>query len=280
MIRPLQSLKRKVAEMLVKRRGPAHRVPRARRRWRVEIINENTLIRTWSMRLPELRAWIVGAALVAAMLSLVVLLALFTPLGQSLRGRLPGALRSHYVELTLRVDSLSHEASVQKHFTDNLMAVLASEPTTNASSRSAGGDRRETSDSLLPASEAEKMFVQQFEARERFNISVLSPIAAEGMIFEAPTLTSEGSGPVSAIYRGTVVGVAWGSDGRATVTVQHPNDFISVYGGMADTYVAKGAKVRAGERIGNATVEKPLQFELWRAGSMLDATRYVIYSDI
>lgn len=252
------------------RRGAARRVPRARRRWRVEIINENTLTRTWSLRLPELRAWLVGGALAAALLSLVAVVAMFTPLGQSLRGRLPDALRGRYIDLALEVDSLNREADVQRRYADNLLAVLRGTPTDSLATAAA----TTVGDTLLPASEAEKVFVQQFEARDRFNISVLSPIAAEGMIFEPPTFDDSGAGAVDAIYRGTVVGVAYGRGGRATVTIQHPNDFISVYADLDDCHVAKGEKVKAGQRIGACTAEAPLVFELWRAGSLLDASKY------
>lgn len=271
-----QSLKHILSRVkAVRHLTKGRRVPRARRKWRVEIINENTLIRVWSLHLPELRAWIVGAALVAGMVSLVIVLLLFTPLGQSLRGHLPGALRGRYIELAMEVDSLHRAASVQQRYTDNIMAILNGTVSDTVPAQALEGTMNP--DSLLPASEAEKMFVQQFESRERFNISVLSPIAAEGMIFEAPTRDDEGSGPVAAIYRGTVVGVSYDSRGLATVTVQHPNDFISVYGSLKDVYVGKGAKVDAAQRIGVATTEQPVQFELWRAGSLLDATKYVNY---
>lgn len=263
------------------RRSLRRRVPRARRRWRLEVVNENTLIRVWSLRLPELRAWIVGGALVAALASLALLLALFTPLGQSLRGHLPGALRSQYVDLALQLDSLNARARVQQRYTDNIIAVLNSRSTDSvvAQPRSEATTGGIAPDSLLPASENERLFVQQFESRERFNISVLSPIAAEGMVFEAPSRDEDGIGPVTAIYRGTVVGISYNPRGLATVVVQHPNDFLSVYGALKDVYVGKGAKVTAAQRIGTASSDAPLQFELWRAGSQLDPLKYVNYPD-
>lgn len=252
-------------------------VPRTRRRWRLEIVNENTLFTVWSLRLPELRAWIAGGVLLAAIASLVILLLLFTPVGQSLRGHLPGALRSQYLDLALQVDSLNDVARVQRQYSDNIVAIL-----NGTAVDSVAGTAAESpllADSLLPASEAEKMFVRQFESRERFNISVLSPIAAEGMIFEAPTREEDGSGPVAAIYSGTVVALSYDSRGLATVTIQHPNDFISIYGAMKDVYVDKGSTVVPAQRIGASTSSQPLQFELWRAGSRLEPSKYVNYPD-
>ncbi len=70
------------------------------------------------------------------------------------------------------------------------------------------------------------------------------------MIFEAPTATDAGTGNVCAIYRGTVIALDYGSNGLGVIAIQHPNDFISVYSNLSDTYVEKGAKILAGQRIG------------------------------
>lgn len=237
----------------------------------MDIVNENSLARVWSVRLTGLRAVAASLALVAAVASLIVMIFMFTPAGYLLPGSLRPAERGDYAELALRVDSLSRLAAIQTAYTSNIRAIF---------SDSMAPARPEAmlseplpADSLLEASEAERRFVQRFEQEERFNLSVLSPIAAEGMIFEAPA-AADGVGPVSAIYRGTVISCFTAPDGMSTVTVQHPNDFISVYGNLRDTYVAPGQKVSAGQRVGQ-TAAGPLLFELWHSGSQLDAARYI-----
>ncbi|MDE5632416.1 MAG: M23 family metallopeptidase, partial [Muribaculaceae bacterium] len=126
----------------------------------------------------------------------------------------------------------------------------------------------------------------------RFNLSVLAPIAAEGMIFASPvpsTATVEplstggvsavqpAALPVSAVYRGSVTGLYYDGDGRAVVTVQHPNDFVSVYSGLDDVFVVKGAKVAASQRIGHTSAGRPLVFELWHNGALLAPGDYVAF---
>ena len=169
------------------RKGTA-RPLKTRRRWRVEIINENTLARVWSMRLSEFKAWIAGGALIAAIGSLIAVILIFTPIRSLLSGELPGDLRDRYTELALKLDSVSERARISEAYSANIVAIL-----TDSVSEDDVRRRVETSvattDSFITASEREKQFVQQFESRERFNLSVLSPIAAEGMIFEAPTAT-------------------------------------------------------------------------------------------
>lgn len=134
--------------------------------------------------------------------------------------------------------------------------------------------------------------MSRYEEEERFNLSVLAPIAAEGMIFASPvpstaTVESLASGgvsavqaavlPVSAVYRGTVTGIYYDNDGRAVVTVQHPNDFVSVYSGLTDVFVNKGAKVAASQRIGHTAAGRRLVFELWHNGALLAPGDYVAF---
>ncbi len=252
---------------------------KTRRRWRVEIINENTLARVWSMRLSEFKAWIAGGALIAAIGSLIAVILIFTPIRSLLSGELPGDLRDRYTELALKLDSVSERARISEAYSANIVAIL-----TDSVSEDDVRRRVETSvattDSFITASEREKQFVQQFESRERFNLSVLSPIAAEGMIFEAPTATDAGTGNVGAIYRGTVIALDYGSNGLGVIAIQHPNDFISVYSNLSDTYVEKGAKILAGQRIGASTTDAPLLFELWHSGTLLDTPQYIKYPSV
>ncbi len=260
------------------RKGTA-RPLKTRRRWRVEIINENTLARVWSMRLSEFKAWIAGGALIAAIGSLIAVILIFTPIRSLLSGELPGDLRDRYTELALKLDSVSERARISEAYSANIVAIL-----TDSVSEDDVRRRVETSvattDSFITASEREKQFVQQFESRERFNLSVLSPIAAEGMIFEAPTATDAGTGNVCAIYRGTVIALDYGSNGLGVIAIQHPNDFISVYSNLSDTYVEKGAKILAGQRIGASTTDAPLLFELWHSGTLLDTPQYIKYPSV
>ncbi len=268
---------------VLSRAGSRRRTARplkTRRRWRVEIINENTLSRVWSIRLSEFKAWIAGGALLAAISSLIAVILIFTPIRSLLSGELPGDMRDRYTELALKLDSVSERARISEAYSANIVAILTDSVSEDDVRRRAETTAAASTDSFIPASEREKQFVQQFESRERFNLSVLSPIAAEGMIFEAPTATDAGTGNVCAIYRGTVIALDYGSNGLGVIAIQHPNDFISVYSNLSDTYVEKGAKILAGQRIGASTTDAPLLFELWHSGTLLDTPQYIKYPSV
>lgn len=260
--------------------GGVRRMPRMRRRYRVEIINENTLSRIWSVRLSGVRAILAMCAVVAAIASLISMVFMLPPVARLLPGRLSGDERSRYLDMALRVDSLTRLTREQEAYTRNISDILAGSAPRSASPSEAvdsAGRVGVMVDSIIEASEAERRFVRQFEEAERFNLSVLSPIAAEGMIFESPAAAAGMPGPVSAIYRGTVVGAVTSADGLTTLTIQHPNDFISVYGNLEQPYVKKGDKVAAAQRLGVSTSTRPLLFELWHGGTQLDPSLYVAY---
>jgi len=257
--------------------GSNRRLPRARRRWRVEIIDENTLGRLWSLRLSGIKVWLASIAVVAAIASLIAIIFMFTPLGKLLPGQLKGDLRARYLDAAVRIDSLQRVTREHNAYTQNILNILSDSMPDEAPSRQSASRNESQFDSLMSASEAERRFVRQFEDEERFNLSVLSPIAAEGMIFEAPSATEAGTGPINAVYRGTVISVVDNRSDGNVITIQHPNDFISVYSHLSQIYVAKGDKVSAGQRIGLSTADKRLSFELWHNGSSLDPALYLSY---
>ncbi len=211
----------------------------------------------------------------AATISLITMVFMFTPVRQLLPGGLKGDLRGQYLTAAMQIDSLSTVTRINDAYTRNIINILTDSVAT------ARADEAERpgmlTDSLMPASERERQFVQRYEEEERFNLSVLSPIAAEGMIFENPSVSDTGLGPVAAVYRGTVINVATDADGVSTVMIQHPNDFISVYTPMTSVYVDKGDKVVAGQRIGATPDRRPLEMELWHSGSKLDPSVYIPY---
>ncbi len=258
-------------------RRAARRAFRVRRRYRIEIINENTLSRLFSLKLSRAQFTLASIASVAAIASLVVMIFMFTPMKSLLPGQLKGDLRGQYLETALRIDSLERITREQSAYVTNITNILAGNVDTTAISDTNSQLSDLTADSLILPSDDERRFVQQFEEAERFNLSVLSPIAAEGMIFEAPAASDEGVGEISAVYRGTVISIASEFNGTLTITIQHPNDFISVYGNLSQTYVSKGAKVAIGQRIGRAIDSRPLSFELWHSGSALNPELYISY---
>lgn len=224
------------------------------RRYRVEIINENTLERMFSMRFKGIRVLMAALGVLAAIASLILVVMMFTPLGRLLPGRLEYDSRSRYIDMALRIDSMERIVDRNAAYASNIVAILTDSLPEPVKAEAVPASSALV-DTLISAGEAEQRFVRQFEREQRFNLSVLSPIAAEGMVFESPSETDTGAGAVSAVYRGSVVATFQADDGFSSVVVQHPGDFISVYNDLDAVYVDRGDKVVAGQRIGHSTSE-------------------------
>ena len=260
-------------------------------RYRLDFIKENTFNRVWSVRRTRTRVALVTAAVTAGGAALIFFIIAYTPLRRMLPDSLSGDLRNRYLETALRLDSLEQKARLNDAYIANLASILSDElPEDSAMYRAA--EKVMLDDSLLQASETERSFLRRFEEDARFNVSVLSPIAAEGMVFNSPVsagtdisdmpggrpgvrITSHGAAPVTAVYRGTVLGVYTRPDGSCAVIIQHPNDFISIYDGLGDVFVDKGLKVSAGQRIAHMSPTLATTFELWHKGTPLAPREYM-----
>jgi len=282
--------------MNMKRKHSSSKTYRNPGRYRLDFIKENTYNRIWSVRMTRAKVVMASIATVAAVAALIVVLIVFTPLRQLVPGTLRGDLRARYLDDALRLDSLENIVAVNDAYIGNILAVLSPSASSAPASAAvqqpvqaaAGGG-----DTLIQASDAERAFVRRYEDEERFNLSVLAPIAAEGMLFNPPVggtsydVESSNAGArfragrltaATAVYRGTVVGVYISDDGEShSVAVQHPNDFVTVYSGLSDVFVGRGDKVVAGQRLGHADGGRAFLFELWHGGTALDPAEYIAF---
>lgn len=267
-------------------------------RYRLQLIDDSHMSTLWSISGGRGRMLLLAIILFFIITISGAALLGMTPLRTMLPGYLKRSQRYEMTEMSARVDSLAQLAAVNNRYLDNLVAILNDEIDID-SIRQAYTDSinrlQLPVDSLLGTSNVEREFVRRYEQRERFNVSVLSPVVAEGMVFypavRSPiTTASEPSGrvsyimppssPVSAIYRGTVIDSHYVPGEGYTMVIQHPHDFISRYTGIADPMVKQGAKVNTGARIGltsNARPDErsPLTLEMWFNGSQLDPTEYI-----
>lgn len=257
--------------------------------YRIYISRDTDSHKPYTFIATPLRLIIIGFAAFFISVVIVWCLVAYTPLRNIFPGALHGDLRSQYLETAIKIDSLQYAAKMNAAYVSNISAVLKGEATSEIPNDSISP---QTADSVAGASERERDFVHRFEQRERFNLSVLAPLAAEGMIFSNPVVASvqsqtlpsgamvfytRHSVPVAAIYRGTVVAEAVDEKGNSYVVIQHPNDFVSVFSGLTNVYVAIGARVDAGQRIGDSSAVIPLEFQLWHSGSALDPREYLAF---
>lgn len=253
-----------------------------RKRFRLVFVNDNTLNTVWTLHLTQARVWVLSGLCVAAIAALVLCLVVWSPASYLLPGYMRPEQRRNTVDNTLRLDSLLDAAARQQLYIDNITAILS------------GADSAVTvapeapvanSDTLMTATEAERTFVDDWRRNERANLSVLTPIVAEGMMFRTPvvgaviaaagdTLVASRRAPVVAIQDGMVVDVRVdAATGKTSVILQHTNDFLSVYGALEDVTLTPGRTVVAGQNIGCLADDGRLPITIWHMGRRVALTK-------
>jgi murein DD-endopeptidase MepM/ murein hydrolase activator NlpD len=87
--------------------------------------------------------------------------------------------------------------------------------------------------------------------------------------------------PVKTIADGTVILAEWTAETGYVITIQHPNEFISVYKHNGILLKQQGDVVKSGEAIasvgstGELTTGAHLHFELWNNGFPVNPTDYI-----
>ncbi|MDE6097576.1 MAG: M23 family metallopeptidase [Muribaculaceae bacterium] len=263
-----------------------------RRRWgtpqryRLEFFNENSFNRLWSFKFSRLQVIVWSIVTFAAFVALLWALLRFTPVGAMLPGETEAEMRRQLVELSIRADSLQNRVRILDSYSSNIFAAMGGKPTDSYVSTVISDN-----DTLVEASDVEREFVDNYNPAGRFSLSVLTPIAAEGMAFFSPVsdarVTSAPDArttvlavmdptPVMAVYQGTVISVGRDPQGYI-LTIQHSNNFISQYSGLESVYVRKEARVDAGEAVGGIVPQQPMMFEIWHDGIAVPPDRLISF---
>lgn len=268
-----------------------------RKRYRISVEDEGRLETLVSVSAsPLVWGWSIAGVVIIIMF-LGVFIAFLTPARRLLPGYLKESERAATQMQIMRIDSLRQVCETTAMFLDNLNAVM------NPSGEVA--PRREVSelnvplspDSLLPTSPEEARFVSMIRDREKYNISVVAPLAAESMLFspvsESSVVTEAtkgsrkaeialaGNSRVAAIADGTVISVSQSlRDGGAVVIIQHPKGFLSRSGRLGQVLVDVGEEVVGGQVIalpnrGNARRGEIVTLEMWHNGNPLIPYEYI-----
>lgn len=266
-------------------------------RFRLSFVNENRFNTIWTIRFSRFRVIAAIVVILIAITSMVSMVVLFTPLRTLLPGYLKESQRQQAIASVMRVDSLLTKTDLNSSYLANLQRILnAPDDTANLASCMIN-DTVMTVDSLLPASDAERQFVRKFDEQEKFNLKVLSPIAADGIDFFAPVAGAHTTSPktsrptsvklictpkipVTAVLSGTIIDCNKLFGDGYSVLIQHPNGFVSKYSGVNTMLVNTGEKVETGTPIGmtgNAVQENAttITYELWNKGTRLNPWDYI-----
>ena len=271
-----------------------------KRKYRISVEDETRLEKV--VEISATPARIYSAVIVSLLLIMAVgaFVAFLTPIRTLMPGYLKASERAASEMQLLRLDSLRLAYEKNSAFLLNMMDVIDQRATSHTAKIDTT-DRKVAEDispdSILIASEEETRFVNMMREREKYNISVVAPLAAESLMFSeingesvfsessktqtlAEVIMARGSS-VASVADGTVIAVSQTiRDGGSTVIIQHPRGFLSRISRLGTVFVAPGDNVKGGQIIaranrGNARRGEVIHIELWHNGDPLVPFEYI-----
>lgn len=270
-------------------------------KYKLTIINENTLEEMVGIRVSKLN----GISVLLSVLTVLFLIAsaiiAFTPLRNYLPGYMNSDVRAQVVENALRVDSLQQLLERQNLYIMNIQDIFRGTVRIDTV-HSIDSLTTVREDSLMERTQREMDFRKQYEETEKYNLtSITSRPDIEGMIFYRPTrgmitdsfdadkrhygtdIAANPGESVLATLDGTVILSTYTAETGYVIEVQHNQDFISVYKHCGSLLKKEGDIVQAGEAIalvgnsGQMTTGPHLHFELWHKRRAVNPEQYIVF---
>lgn len=277
---------------------------RFKRKYRLTIQNENKLKNVLGFYISPL--WVIlslffSFILVAGVLYLVIV---FTPVGSLLPGYVSETTKDEFIRNNIRIDSLTSEVEKRDRYLANITAILSGDLSTDSIKNSPQPIYADTIS--IETTDLEELFAQEWEEREKYNITSQATNVAElqGLDLFRPTQgeiirrfdaasnhfgvdIAEVKGEiVLAIHDGVVVMSDYTANDGFTIAIQHLENMVSIYRNCHRLLKGVGDKVAGGEAIGmlsdvqadSTGVKKEyLHLELWHRGKPLDPNTYIAF---
>ena len=270
-------------------------------KYKLTIINENTLEEVVGLRVSKLNGISVLLSVLTVLFLVASVIIAFTPLRNYLPGYMNSEIRAQVVENALRVDSLQQLVDRQNLYIMNIQDIFSGtirvDTVHNMDSLTTVRE-----DSLMERTQREAEFRKQYEETEKYNLtSITARPDIEGLIFYRPTrgmitekfdsdrkhygtdIAANAGESVLATLDGTVILSTYTAETGYVIEVQHNQDFISVYKHCSSLLKREGDTVQAGEAIalvgnsGQLTTGPHLHFELWHKGRAVNPEQYIVF---
>lgn len=266
-------------------------------KYKVSIINENTLEEVFGIHISKLNGLsvvLVSAFVIFAISSCIII---FTPLRFYLPGYVNSELRSQIVANSIATDTLFEKIRKQDAYINNVKSILGGNIAID-SVTTLDTFPPNKQDTLLTASEKEIIFRKQYEEAEKYNLTNTEAIKSglSGVNFIRPTrgiiisqfkptelhfgvdISADENENVLSVLDGTVIFSNYTAQWEYVVAIQHANGIISMYKHCDAPFKQIGEKVRSGEAIALTNKKsKHIHFELWFNGQAIDPKKYIAF---
>ncbi|MDE5774303.1 MAG: M23 family metallopeptidase [Muribaculaceae bacterium] len=270
---------------------------KSQKKYRLIIEDETCLekIGQWTFRPGIL--WTIGVLVLVNSIILGFLFVLLTPAKRLIPGYYKPSQRVASEEAIMRLDSLYGVFNRNNRYVSNILTLLNED---RDAEKLDSGEQLFSSTSpvmLMATSKDEVKFNNIMHEREKYNISVLAPLAANGMKFypvsreaiiatdvmgaECITIQMPSESMVMSVADGTVLDVhRLNPEGQYIMVMQHNNGFTSKYSGLGSVSVGVGEIVNGGQVVGMTRIEgggftPTIQIEMWHNGTPLKPYKYI-----
>ncbi len=268
-------------------------------KYRVSILNENTLEEAWHARLSRFSVFVWTCVFFLITFTILALLIFFTPIKRYLPGFEDASVREVVMNELMRVDSLQSALDVQNEYITVMRSLLSGEIQADSiiSIDSLTLIQRERIS--LEKSQAEQEFCAKVEEKDLFNLTQSTAVTSQYVFFRPVrgvisasfdplnnqfgiVLATAPDEIVMSVLSGTVVSTEFTLENGWVIAVQHEDDYLSVYKNNSRLLKAKGESVRAGEAIAQVgESEEPsgvrFEFELWKKGVPVNPEEVIAY---
>jgi murein DD-endopeptidase MepM/ murein hydrolase activator NlpD len=279
---------------------------RLRNKYRLVIMNDETLAERLTFRLSRLNVFVVLGTLTIILIILTSILIAFTPLREYIPGYTNIGLQKKLYELQIKTDSIEKGLEKKDLFIQNMKDVMNGKdlstdvPLTKDTLHKYNNIRLKKSpeDSLLrnQVENQGKYNLYRFENTENVrqkNLSigkVLFFVPLKGVITNEfnPTqdhygvdIVSKENEAIKCVLDGTVILSNWTLETGYTIVIQHQQNIVSVYKHNSALLKSEGESVKAGDPIaiigqtGELSTGPHLHFELWSDGTPVNPKDYI-----
>jgi len=275
---------------------------KVRFKYRVSVLNENTLEESWHIRLSRFRVFLFASLFLIITFLILASLIIYTPFRYYLPEYGSSGDRAAVINNSMHVDSLLQQMNLQATYLEVLKGIISGDIKQDKNLSSDTIALKERAEIIMEKSKTEKEFVEDYEEAEKYNLSSLSSREIENIyVFFKPTkgvisssfnmedkqygisiLTSANESVVS-VLGGTVIYAAFTFDFGWVIQVQHEENYVSIYKHNTSLLKKPGDNVRAGEVIaftGDSPDNKTgnhFYFELWKKGKPVNPEEVIIF---
>lgn len=271
-------------------------------RYRVSVMNENTLEESWYVRLSRFSVFMWFSLLVFVTFISMTLVITYTPLKYYLPGYIGDENRGQIINESMTVDSLLNQVNLQSAYLNMIRDVISGNIKVDSVASLDSVALKQRAEVSMEKKRLEKEFVEAYEEEEKFNLASLSykenenvfvffrPVAgviASGFDMEENhfgiSLVTAGNVSVASVLPGVVINTSFTFNNGWEMLIQHEEGYVSVYKYMTQVLKSQGNTVRAGEAIGFCGSNNQnknagnFYFELWKNGKAVNPEEIIVF---